>query len=106
MNGESRDLFIRPLLASELSAFDAVVFDPPRAGAENQARELAKSAVPTVVGVSCNAQSFARDAKILISGGYDLAGVTPVDQFLYSPHVELVGVFKKAAKARKRRLLG
>ncbi len=107
MNGESRDLFIRPLLASELSIFDAVVFDPPRAGAENQARELAKSAVATVVGVSCNAQSFARDAKILISGGYDLVEVTPVDQFLYSPHVELVGVFKKAAaKTRKRRLLG
>jgi 23S rRNA (uracil1939-C5)-methyltransferase len=107
IKGEARDLFIRPLLASELAGFDAVVFDPPRAGAEAQARELAKSAVPTVVGVSCNAQSFARDAKVLIAGGYDLVGVTPVDQFLYSPHVELVGVFKKAAaKGRKRRLLG
>lgn len=107
IKGEARDLFIRPLLASELAGFDAVVFDPPRAGAEAQARELAKSAVPTVVGVSCNAQTFARDAKTLIAGGYDLAGVTPVDQFLYSPHVELVGVFKKAAaKGRKRRLLG
>ncbi len=105
--GEARDLFTRPLLASECSAFDALVFDPPRAGAENQARELAKSAAPLVVGVSCNAQSFARDAKILIAGGYDLAGVTPVDQFLYSPHVELVGVFKKAAvKKARRRLLG
>ena len=107
IKGEARDLFIRPLLAGELAVFDAVVFDPPRAGAEAQAHELAKSLVPTVVGVSCNAQTFARDAKILISGGYDLAGVTPVDQFLYSPHVELVGVFKKAAaKGRKRRLLG
>jgi 23S rRNA (uracil1939-C5)-methyltransferase len=107
IKGEARDLFIRPLLASETSAYDAVVFDPPRAGAENQARELAKSSVPLIVGVSCNAQSFARDAKILISGGYELASVTPVDQFLYSPHVELVGVFKKAgARKTRRRLLG
>ncbi len=107
LTGEARDLFDRPLLASELNGFDAVVFDPPRAGAEKQAFELAGSAVPTVVGVSCNAQTFARDAKILIEGGYALAGVTPVDQFLYSPHVELVGVFRKAAaKKAKRRLLG
>jgi 23S rRNA (uracil1939-C5)-methyltransferase len=108
LTGEARDLFARPLLAAELSNFDAVVFDPPRAGAENQARELAKSAVPTVVGVSCNPQSFARDAKILIAGGYELKSVTPVDQFLYSPHVELVGAFRKASakQARKRRLLG
>ena len=107
IKGEARDLFTRPLLASELAAYDAVVFDPPRAGAENQARELARSAVPLVIGVSCNAQSFARDAKILIAGGYDLAGVTPVDQFLYSPHVELVGLFKKAGqKKARRRLLG
>ncbi len=92
---------------AELNVFDAVVFDPPRAGAEKQARELAKSAVPTVVGVSCNAQSFARDAKILMSGGYALSKVTPVDQFLYSPHVELVAVFTKTAvKKAKRRLLG
>jgi 23S rRNA (uracil1939-C5)-methyltransferase len=107
IKGEARDLFTRPLLAGELAAYDAVVFDPPRAGAENQARELARSSVPTVVGVSCNAQSFARDAKILIAGGYDLAGVTPVDQFLYSPHVELVGLFKKSGpKKTRRRLLG
>ena len=107
LKGEARDLYTRPLLSSELSAFDAVVFDPPRAGAERQAVEMAKSTVPLIVGVSCNAQSFARDAKVLISGGYELSSVTPVDQFLYSPHVELVGVFKKAAaKARKRRLLG
>ena len=108
LTGEARDLFTRPLLASELNAFDAVVFDPPRAGAERQARELAKSTVPALVGVSCNAQTFARDAKILIAGGYVLQSVTPVDQFLYSPHVELVGVFSKppAKAARKRRLLG
>ncbi len=107
IKGEARDLFGRPLLASELNGFDAVVFDPPRAGAERQAKELATSAVPVVVGVSCNAQSFARDAKILLAGGYELAKVTPVDQFLYSPHVETVGVFRKAAaKKAKRRLLG
>ncbi len=107
LKGETRDLFTRPLLASELAAYDAVVFDPPRAGAERQAVEMAKSGVPLIVGVSCNAQSFARDAKALIAGGYELAVVTPVDQFLYSPHVELVGVFRKAAaKVRKRRLLG
>lgn len=108
LTGEARDLFARPLLASELAAFDAVVFDPPRAGAEKQMRELAQSVVPCVVGVSCNAQTFARDANMLIAGGYLLEKVTPVDQFLYSPHVELVGVFRKAAvkAGRKRRLLG
>lgn len=106
LKGEARDLFTRPLLAAELNAFQAVVFDPPRAGAERQAQELAQSAVAKVVGVSCNAQTFARDAKILIAGGYALARVTPVDQFIYSPHVELVGVFTRPAKKAKRRLLG
>ena len=108
IKGERRDLSARPLLAAELAPFDAVVFDPPRAGAEAQARELAKSGVPTLAGVSCNSQTFARDAKILIEGGYRLERVTPVDQFLFSPHVELVGVFRKAPQkpARKRRLLG
>lgn len=108
IKGERRDLFDRPLLAGELASFDAVVFDPPRAGAEAQARELARSAVATLVGVSCNPQTFARDAKILIAGGYALELVTPVDQFLFSPHVELVGVFRKALQkpARQRRLLG
>ena len=108
IKGERRDLFDRPLLAGELASFGAVVFDPPRAGAEAQARELAKGDVPTVVGVSCNPQTFARDAKILIGGGYALELATPVDQFLFSPHVELVGVFRKAPQkpARQRRLLG
>jgi len=89
----TRDLFRRPLVGSELKAFDAVVFDPPRQGAEAQARELAKSAVPLVVAVSCDATSFARDARILVDGGYRLASVTPVDQFRYSYHVELVAKF-------------
>jgi 23S rRNA (uracil1939-C5)-methyltransferase len=87
-----RDLFRRPFVASELKVFDAVVFDPPRQGAEAQARELAKSTVKTVVAVSCDPATFARDVKILIDGGYKLAGVTPVDQFRWSQHVEVVGV--------------
>jgi len=87
-----RDLFRRPFVASELKVFDAVVFDPPRQGAEAQARELAKSGVKTVVAVSCDPATFARDVKILIDGGYKLAGVTPVDQFRWSQHVEVVGV--------------
>lgn len=92
---QARDLFRRPLMAVELKGFDAVVFDPPRQGAEAQARELVKGAVPVVVAVSCDAATFARDARILIDGGYRLAGVTPVDQFRYSFHVEMVGKFEK-----------
>jgi 23S rRNA (uracil1939-C5)-methyltransferase len=88
-----RDLFRRPLAATELSRLDVVVFDPPRQGAEAQARELAKSSVPKIVGVSCNIPTFVRDAKILLAGGYRLSAVTPIDQFRYSPHVELVGTF-------------
>ncbi|MBX9772874.1 MAG: methyltransferase [Xanthobacteraceae bacterium] len=92
---EARDLFRRPLVAAELKPFDAVVFDPPRQGAEAQARALASSAVPTVVAVSCNPATFARDARILADGGYRLTRVTPIDQFLYSPHVELVARLEK-----------
>lgn len=106
---ETRDLFQRPLAGLELAAYEAVVFDPPRAGAEAQVRALAESKVPLVVGVSCNVQSFARDARILVDGGYVLEGVTPVDQFRHSAHVELVGVFRRPAPARSkrpRRLLG
>jgi 23S rRNA (uracil1939-C5)-methyltransferase len=87
---ERRDLFRRPFVARELGGLDAVVFDPPRQGAEAQARELAKSSVPVIVAVSCNSATFARDAKILIDGGYRLDEVTPVDQFRYSAHVEIV----------------
>lgn len=95
LRAEARDLFERPLTAKELKNFDAVVFDPPRAGAERQAAEIAKSGAPLVVGVSCNPQTFARDAGLLAAGGYRLLEVTPVDQFVYSPHIELVGVFSK-----------
>lgn len=90
-----RDLSRRPLGQAELKRFDAVVFDPPRQGAEAQARELAASTVPTVVAVSCNPTTFARDARILVDGGYRLVQVAPVDQFLFSAHVELVAHFKK-----------
>ncbi|HZL41625.1 MAG TPA: class I SAM-dependent RNA methyltransferase [Pseudolabrys sp.] len=95
VDAQARDLFRRPLMAAELKGFDAVVFDPPRQGAEAQARELIKSAVPTVIAVSCDAATFARDARILIDGGYRLVGITPVDQFRYSFHVEMVGKFER-----------
>ncbi|MGI8526535.1 MAG: class I SAM-dependent RNA methyltransferase, partial [Pseudolabrys sp.] len=95
VNIHMRDLFRQPLVASELKPFTAVVFDPPRQGAEAQARELAQSKVPAVIAVSCDATTFARDARILMDGGYRLEAVTPVDQFRYSPHVEIVARFAK-----------
>ena len=95
---EARDLTRRPLREAELELFDAVILDPPRAGAMVQAKLLAASSVPAVIYVSCNPASFARDARILIDGGYALQSVTPVDQFLFSPHVELVAIFSKIAK--------
>jgi 23S rRNA (uracil1939-C5)-methyltransferase len=92
---EHRDLFRRPLMAGELKGFDAVVFDPPRQGAVAQARELAASAVPTIVAVSCNPATFARDVKELVRSGYRLTEITPVDQFRYSAHVEIVARLEK-----------
>jgi 23S rRNA (uracil1939-C5)-methyltransferase len=91
----SRELFRNPLSSAELKKFDAVVFDPPRQGAQSQARELAASSVPVVVAVSCNPATFARDARILVNGDYRLVRVTPVDQFLYSAHVEVVARFQR-----------
>jgi 23S rRNA (uracil1939-C5)-methyltransferase len=95
VKAEARDLFRRPLMPQELRDFDAVVFDPPRQGAQAQATQLAATKVPTVIAVSCNAATFARDAKILIDGGYGIEGVTPVDQFRHTPHVELVAKFTR-----------
>jgi 23S rRNA (uracil1939-C5)-methyltransferase len=89
---QARDLFRRPFLPQELKS-DAVLFDPPRQGAEAQAREIAKSKVPVVVAVSCNPTTFVRDAKLLCDGGYRLTQVTPVDQFRYSMHTEVVAKF-------------
>jgi 23S rRNA (uracil1939-C5)-methyltransferase len=99
---EARDLFRRPLLLPELDRFDAVVLDPPRAGAESQAKQLALSKVGTVVSVSCDCGTFVRDAATLVAGGYRLERVTPVDQFKDSPHIEIVGVFRRDASRRRR----
>jgi 23S rRNA (uracil1939-C5)-methyltransferase len=95
IEAKTRDLFREPLMARELKEFDAVVFDPPRAGAEAQTRQLAKSPVKTVIAVSCDPASFARDARILIEGGYQLKRVTPVDQFAFTAHVEAVALFRR-----------
>ena len=92
---ERRDLFKNPLLPAELKNFGAVVFDPPRQGAHAQSRALAASGVAAIVAVSCDAGTFARDVRILIDGGYRLAAVTPVDQFRYSAHVEIVARLAK-----------
>lgn len=99
---EARDLFRRPLLTPELNAFDAVVLDPPRAGAEAQAKQLAVSKVPLVVSVSCDPATFARDAAILMGGGYRLERVIPVDQFKHSPHLEVVGILKRDVVKKRR----
>jgi 23S rRNA (uracil1939-C5)-methyltransferase len=90
-----RDLAVDPLTEQELSRFDAIVFDPPRAGAKAQCERLARSNVPAVVAVSCDPATFARDARILVDGGYRLLEVTPIDQFIWSPHVELTAVFRR-----------
>jgi 23S rRNA (uracil1939-C5)-methyltransferase len=92
---ERRDLFRRPLLNTELEAFDAVVLDPPRAGAKTQCEHLAQARVKRVVMVSCSPSTFARDARTLIDGGYRLREVTPIDQFLWATHVELVARFER-----------
>lgn len=90
-----RDLFRTPLSEDETKRYDAIVFDPPRAGAQDQAAALAASGVPRLIGVSCNLVTFARDARILTEGGYRLETVQVVDQFTWSHHVELVGSFAR-----------
>jgi 23S rRNA (uracil1939-C5)-methyltransferase len=95
VEAQRRDLFRAPLAPAELRRFDVVVFDPPRQGAEMQARELAAAAVPKVIAVSCSPATFARDARILVDGGYRLVQVIPVDQFRYSAHLELVALFQR-----------
>ena len=93
VKAQARDLFRRPLMPQELRDYEAIVFDPPRQGAQAQVLQLAASKVPVVIAVSCNVATFARDARILIDGGYRLEGVTPVDQFRHTPHAELVARF-------------
>ncbi|MGV8936346.1 MAG: class I SAM-dependent RNA methyltransferase [Allorhizobium sp.] len=92
---ERRDLFRRPMMVQELKYFDAAVFDPPRAGAETQCKELARSAVKKIVAVSCNPLTLARDLSILTAGGYKITSVTPIDQFLWTAHVEVVATLVK-----------
>jgi 23S rRNA (uracil1939-C5)-methyltransferase len=91
-----RDLFRNPLLSEEAGRYDAIVFDPPRAGAHEQARALASGRPPIVIGVSCNPATFARDARTLVDGGYELKTVKIVDQFTWTHHVELVASFTRS----------
>ncbi|MGO6881765.1 class I SAM-dependent RNA methyltransferase [Rhizobium ruizarguesonis] len=92
---EKRDLFRRPLMTQEFKPYDVVVFDPPRAGAEFQCQELGRSAVKKIVAVSCNPLTLARDLAILVEGGYRITQVTPIDQFLWTSHVEVVATLEK-----------
>jgi 23S rRNA (uracil1939-C5)-methyltransferase len=91
----ARDLFRRPLSDKDLKGIDGILFDPPRAGAPEQAACIGQSKASKVVGVSCNPATFARDASLLISKGFKLVRLRPVDQFLWSSHIELVGVFER-----------
>jgi 23S rRNA (uracil1939-C5)-methyltransferase len=95
VKAERRDLFTAPLSAAELNRFDAIVFDPPRQGAQAQSKEIAASEVAIVVAVSCDPGTFARDIRQLVNGGYRLLSVIPVDQFRYSAHVEIVARLAK-----------
>ncbi|GAA3838791.1 hypothetical protein AFIC_002294 [[Pseudomonas] carboxydohydrogena] len=95
LTAEARDLFRRPLVPQELREFDCAVFDPPRQGAEAQSRQLAASRLTHLIAVSCNPATFARDANILLGGGFKLGEVTPVDQFRHTAHVELVARFSR-----------
>ncbi len=90
-----RDLFANPLITAELNRYDAVVIDPPRAGAKAQTEQLAASQVPLIIYISCNPETFARDAKILENDGYTFEKAYPIDQFLWAAHLEVVGVFRK-----------
>ena len=92
---ETRDLARAPVTAEELAGGDCVVFDPPRAGAREQAAEIARSSVPAAIAVSCNPNTFARDARTLVDGGFTLIEVTPIDQFPWTGHLELVASFRR-----------
>jgi 23S rRNA (uracil1939-C5)-methyltransferase len=95
VTAEARDLVRRPMLAEEMKRIDTVVFDPPRSGAAEQTGEIARSNASRVVAVSCNPATFVRDARALADAGFTLERVLPVDQFLWSPHIELVAVFSR-----------
>ena len=102
----ARDLHGRPLTVDELKPYEAVVLDPPRAGAEAQMRAIAASAVTRVASVSCDAASFSRDAAILAGAGFVAEWIVPVDQFRYAAHVEIVAAFRRKSAKKVRRLLG
>ena len=93
---ELRDLFMRPLLPHELNKFDVAIIDPPRAGAKHQMEEIINSKIKKLVMISCNPLSFARDVQDLVEAGFKMGTVTPVDQFLYSSHLEIIAVFERA----------
>lgn len=95
IEAQARDLFRRPLSPYDLKGCDAIVMDPPRAGALEQTQQLPGTKAHTIVGVSCNPQTFARDARVLVDAGFTLEKVTPIDQFIWSTHIELVGVFRR-----------
>lgn len=95
IQAEARDLYRRPYIASDLKGLDIIVFDPPRSGADVQSAEIAQSGVKKVIAISCNPQTFVRDAQNLTKGGYVMTRITPVDQFLFSSHMELVATFEK-----------
>ena len=102
ITSETRDLEELPLMASELKSFDGLCIDPPRAGAEPQIMEIAKASIRAIAYVSCNPTTLARDAAVLIKGGYILEKVTPIDQFVFSPHVEVVALFSKKPSKGER----
>jgi len=98
---ERRDLVRRPMTAHDLRIFDGVVFDPPRAGAEAQAREIAASTVRRVAAISCNPETLARDLSILIQAGFKLKSVTPIDQFIWTPHLEAVALLERTGGKKR-----
>ncbi|MEL6967465.1 MAG: RNA methyltransferase [Pseudomonadota bacterium] len=104
ITAHERDLFETPLTARELRAYDTVCLDPPRAGAAQQSEQLAKSDVQRIAYVSCNPKTFAEDLAVLIAGGYDVTAIQPFDQFLYAPHVEIVGLLEKRGPAKRKRI--
>ena len=94
VNTQSRNLKYNPLTSEELNKFDAIIIDPPRSGARSQFFNIAHSKVPIIISISCNINTFVRDAKVLIENNYELKWVQPIDQFLFTSHVEVVGLFE------------
>ncbi|MEM1318548.1 MAG: RsmD family RNA methyltransferase, partial [Pseudomonadota bacterium] len=102
VTAEVRDLMELPLTASELASFDGICLDPPRAGAIEQIHEVAKTEVRRIAYVSCNPETQARDVAVLVKAGWTLGRITPIDQFVYSTHIESVALLEKKGAAKKR----